>query len=215
PSLSRISLCRDHISSVSAESNSASDRDESTLYTLDSVSFCFTLIRNRAHCVLEKIRPRSETEASLTPLCLRPTQSDSIASNSALSQDHVGFVSTKTESDQSLLRENRHSTLGNVTKTSYQIGAIVEDTSSFVSLCAKPELSRTPSVWNVVSSSDPLYDLDLEIEITLRRLRKARNIVVSNNNSSNSVSSSDNSSPVTNTFDSVEYSNTNNFSEPE
>ncbi|RDY05468.1 hypothetical protein CR513_10704, partial [Mucuna pruriens] len=58
------------------------------------------------------------------------------------------------------------------------------------------------------SSSDPLYDLDLEIELTLRRLRKARNIVVSD--SSNSVSSSDNSSLVTNTFDSVEYSSTNN-----
>ncbi|RDY07730.1 hypothetical protein CR513_08116, partial [Mucuna pruriens] len=62
-----------------------------------------------------------------------------------------------------------------------------------------------------VSSSDPLYDLDPEIEITLRRLRKARNIVVSNN--SNSISSSNNSSPVTNSFDSVEYSSTNNFAE--
>ncbi|RDX76040.1 hypothetical protein CR513_44012, partial [Mucuna pruriens] len=60
---------------------------------------------------------------------------------------------------------------------------------------------------------DPLYDLDPEIEITLRRLRKVRNIVVSN--SSNSVSSSDNSSPVTNTSDSVEYTSTNNFAEPE
>ncbi|RDX98672.1 hypothetical protein CR513_18380, partial [Mucuna pruriens] len=59
------------------------------------------------------------------------------------------------------------------------------------------------------SSSDPLYDLDLEIEITLRRLRKARNIAVSN--SSNSIFSSDNSSHVTNTSDSIEYSNTNNF----
>ncbi|RDX84777.1 hypothetical protein CR513_34127, partial [Mucuna pruriens] len=59
------------------------------------------------------------------------------------------------------------------------------------------------------SSSDPLYDLDPEIEITLRRLRKARNIVVSN--SSNFVFSSDNSSPVTNTSDSIEYSNTNSF----
>ncbi|RDX66702.1 hypothetical protein CR513_54501, partial [Mucuna pruriens] len=58
-------------------------------------------------------------------------------------------------------------------------------------------------------SSDPLYDLDSVIEITLRRLRKASNIVVSN--SSNSVSSSDNSSLVTSTSDSVEYSSTNNF----
>ncbi|RDX94184.1 hypothetical protein CR513_23465, partial [Mucuna pruriens] len=44
------------------------------------------------------------------------------------------------------------------------------------------------------SSIDPLYDLDPQIEITLHRLRKARNIVVSNSNSSNFVSSSDNSS---------------------
>ncbi|RDX67769.1 hypothetical protein CR513_53311, partial [Mucuna pruriens] len=63
------------------------------------------------------------------------------------------------------------------------------------------------------SSSDPLYDLDLEIEITLRRLRKARNIVISN--SSNSVSSSNNSNPVTNTYDSIEYSSINNFVVPE
>ncbi|RDX81532.1 hypothetical protein CR513_37785, partial [Mucuna pruriens] len=53
------------------------------------------------------------------------------------------------------------------------------------------------------SSFDPLYELDPEIEITLRRLKKARNIVVSNN--SNFVSSSDNSSPITNTSNSIEY----------
>ncbi|RDX98231.1 hypothetical protein CR513_18890, partial [Mucuna pruriens] len=64
-----------------------------------------------------------------------------------------------------------------------------------------------------LSSFDPLYDLDPKIEITLRRLRKSRNIVVSN--SSNSISSSDNSSPVTNTSDFVGYSSTNNFAEPE
>ncbi|RDY06542.1 hypothetical protein CR513_09458, partial [Mucuna pruriens] len=46
-------------------------------------------------------------------------------------------------------------------------------------------------------------------EITLRRLSKARNIVVSN--SSNSVSSSDNSSSITNTSDSIEHSSSNNF----
>ncbi|RDX83355.1 hypothetical protein CR513_35735, partial [Mucuna pruriens] len=67
------------------------------------------------------------------------------------------------------------------------------------------------SKFQLVISSDALYDLDPEIEITLRRLRKARNIVVSN--SSNSISSSDNSNLVTNTFDSVEYSSTNNFAE--
>ncbi|RDX72411.1 hypothetical protein CR513_48108, partial [Mucuna pruriens] len=63
------------------------------------------------------------------------------------------------------------------------------------------------------SSTNPLYALDLEIEITLRGLRKTRNIVVCG--SSNSVSSSDNSSPVTNNSDSVEYSSTNNFAELE
>ncbi|RDX97224.1 hypothetical protein CR513_20025, partial [Mucuna pruriens] len=62
------------------------------------------------------------------------------------------------------------------------------------------------------SSSDLLHDLDLEIEITLHRLRKARNIVVSN--SSNFVSSYDNSSLVINTSDFVEYSSTNNFVKP-
>ncbi|RDX70968.1 hypothetical protein CR513_49731, partial [Mucuna pruriens] len=55
------------------------------------------------------------------------------------------------------------------------------------------------------SSFDPLYELDPKIEITLRRLRKARNIVVSNN--SNSLSSFDNSSPITNTSDSLENNN--------
>ncbi|RDX63895.1 hypothetical protein CR513_57611, partial [Mucuna pruriens] len=49
---------------------------------------------------------------------------------------------------------------------------------------------------------------DPEIELTLRRLRKARNIVVSD--SSNSVSSSDNSTPVTNISNSVEFTSTNN-----
>ncbi|RDY06538.1 hypothetical protein CR513_09473, partial [Mucuna pruriens] len=63
------------------------------------------------------------------------------------------------------------------------------------------------------SSSDPLYDLDPKIELTLRRLRKAKNIVVSS--SSNYVSSSNNNSLVTNTSDFVEYSSTNNFVEPE
>ncbi|RDX83138.1 hypothetical protein CR513_35983, partial [Mucuna pruriens] len=53
------------------------------------------------------------------------------------------------------------------------------------------------------SSFEPLYELDPEIEITLRKLRKARNIVVSN--SSKFVSSFDNSSPILNTSDFVEY----------
>ncbi|RDY01901.1 hypothetical protein CR513_14726, partial [Mucuna pruriens] len=84
-------------------------------------------------------------------------------------------------------------------------------------------LTKDPSLFGidvidklvVESSTNPLYDLDPEIEITLRRLRKARNIVVNNSNSSDYVSSSDNSSPVTNTYDSVEYSSTKNFVEME
>ncbi|RDY04482.1 hypothetical protein CR513_11803, partial [Mucuna pruriens] len=65
----------------------------------------------------------------------------------------------------------------------------------------KNELIKLASLSGTQSSFDPLYHLDPKIEIILRRLRKARNIVVSN--SSNSVSSSDNSSPVTNTSNSM------------
>ncbi|RDY05456.1 hypothetical protein CR513_10708, partial [Mucuna pruriens] len=65
------------------------------------------------------------------------------------------------------------------------------------------------------SSTDPLHELDPKIEITLRRLRRARNIVVSNSNSSNSFSSSNNSSTNSNNSDSFEYSSTNNFVELE
>ncbi|RDX87491.1 hypothetical protein CR513_31033, partial [Mucuna pruriens] len=65
------------------------------------------------------------------------------------------------------------------------------------------------------SSTDSLYDLDPKIEITLCRLRTIRNIVVSNSNSSDSVSNFDNNSPVTNTSYFVEYNSTNNFSEAE
>ncbi|RDY07792.1 hypothetical protein CR513_08053, partial [Mucuna pruriens] len=107
----------------------------------------------------------------------RPSQFDSIASNSALSRDCVGFVSAETKSNQSLPRASRHSTLE--------------------------------------SSTDPLYDLDPEIEITLRRLRKAGNTVVNNSNNSDFVSSFDNSSLVTNTSNSFEYNSTINFIEPE
>ncbi|RDX97048.1 hypothetical protein CR513_20231, partial [Mucuna pruriens] len=74
-----------------------------------------------------------------------------------------------------------------------------------------PETVPWPIGPGTRSSSDPLYEFDLEIEIILRRLRKARNIIVSN--SSNSISSSDNSSPITNTYDSVEFYSTNNFAE--
>ncbi|RDY06132.1 hypothetical protein CR513_09938, partial [Mucuna pruriens] len=54
------------------------------------------------------------------------------------------------------------------------------------------------------SSTDPLYDLDLEIELTLRRLRKARNIVVSNNSNSDSVSNSNNKNSATKSSDFIE-----------
>ncbi|RDY03753.1 hypothetical protein CR513_12613, partial [Mucuna pruriens] len=63
------------------------------------------------------------------------------------------------------------------------------------------------------SSSDPLYELDPEIELTLRRLRKARNIVVSNSRNSDSISSSDNINYATNSSDYIEYSRTNIFEE--
>ncbi|RDX97828.1 hypothetical protein CR513_19352, partial [Mucuna pruriens] len=62
-------------------------------------------------------------------------------------------------------------------------------------------------------STDPLYDLDPQIEKTLRSLRKASTKEVHNTNCFDSVS--DNSSPVINTSDFVKYSSTNNFLEAE
>ncbi|RDX99957.1 hypothetical protein CR513_16914, partial [Mucuna pruriens] len=70
---------------------------------------------------------------------------------------------------------------------------------------SSPTLSRSPGT----DSPNPLHELDLEIEIILRRLRKARNIVVSN--SSNSISGS----LVTNNSNSFECSSTNHFPELE
>ncbi|RDX97915.1 hypothetical protein CR513_19252, partial [Mucuna pruriens] len=61
------------------------------------------------------------------------------------------------------------------------------------------------------SSVDPLYDLDPEIELTLRRLRKARNIIVSNSSNSDFVPSSDNNNSATNSSDSIEYCSTTSF----
>ncbi|RDY12844.1 hypothetical protein CR513_02308, partial [Mucuna pruriens] len=69
----------------------------------------------------------------------------------------------------------------------YQIGAVVEDASSFC-------MTR--------SSSNILYELDPEVDRTLRRLRKVRSFVVSNSSSSNS----DNIVSTTNNFDFSEYS---------
>ncbi|RDX75210.1 hypothetical protein CR513_44940, partial [Mucuna pruriens] len=59
------------------------------------------------------------------------------------------------------------------------------------------------------SGSDLLPILDPEIEITLRRLRKVRNTVVSASSSSNSSSNFDNSIYVTNDFDFSKYNSSN------
>ncbi|RDX80932.1 hypothetical protein CR513_38439, partial [Mucuna pruriens] len=82
-------------------------------------------------------------------------------------------------------------------------------------ILGQPFLATRKVIIDVESSSDPLYDLDLEIEITLCRLRKVRNIVVSSSINSSSVSISDNGNFVTNNSDSFEYSIANNFAEPE
>ncbi|RDX99960.1 Retrovirus-related Pol polyprotein from transposon 17.6, partial [Mucuna pruriens] len=87
---------------------------------------------------------------------------------------------------------------------SCQIGVVARDTSSSMSLCAKFEFKLNPE-----SSFDTLHDLDLDIEITLHRLRKVRNIVVSSSSSFNSTSNSDNSIFATNNSDSFEYSSAN------
>ncbi|RDX74336.1 hypothetical protein CR513_45939, partial [Mucuna pruriens] len=59
------------------------------------------------------------------------------------------------------------------------------------------------------SSSNILYELDPKIDRTLHRLRKVRNTVVSNSDSSNSVSNFDNSISVTNDSDFFECSCSN------
>ncbi|RDX71435.1 hypothetical protein CR513_49226, partial [Mucuna pruriens] len=87
-----------------------------------------------------------------------------------------------------------------------RVGSVSTETRSNQSLSRVRCMTR--------SSSDPLHDLDLEIEINLCRLRKARSIVVSNSDSSNSFSSFDNSTPITNTFNSFENSSNKNFAEP-
>ncbi|RDY13736.1 hypothetical protein CR513_01292, partial [Mucuna pruriens] len=56
------------------------------------------------------------------------------------------------------------------------------------------------------SSSNTLYDLDHDIELTLQRLRKVRSTIVSTNNSPNSSSNSDNSVSTANNIDSSSYS---------
>ncbi|RDX92378.1 hypothetical protein CR513_25507, partial [Mucuna pruriens] len=67
-------------------------------------------------------------------------------------------------------------------------------------------------ILHLASSSDPLHELDPEIEITLRRLKKGRNVAVSS--SSNFSSNSDNSNSVTNDSDSLECNSANISAEP-
>ncbi|RDX94799.1 hypothetical protein CR513_22782, partial [Mucuna pruriens] len=129
-------------------------------------------------------------------------QSNSVAFESALSRDRVRSVSAETESDQSLPKASQHSTLERFYITLFS--TLSHNRTHCVLKRIRPRVDYT-----VVSFS--LFDAHPEIEITLHRLRKARNIVVNNSNSSNSVSSSNNSSPVTNNYDSFEYSTTINF----
>ncbi|RDY06179.1 hypothetical protein CR513_09874, partial [Mucuna pruriens] len=96
-------------------------------------------------------------------------------------------------------------------RSNYQIGAIVEDTSSFVSLFAKSEFMPNPESVEcqcmIRSSSNILHELDPEIDRTLCRLRKVRSTIISNSSSSNSFSNSDNTISGTNDFDFSEYNN--------
>ncbi|RDX98111.1 hypothetical protein CR513_19024, partial [Mucuna pruriens] len=63
------------------------------------------------------------------------------------------------------------------------------------------------------SSSNTLYDLDLDIELNLRRLRKVRSTIVSTNSSPNSSFNSDNSvsAPHSTDFSSYSTSNSNTY----
>ncbi|RDY07928.1 hypothetical protein CR513_07903, partial [Mucuna pruriens] len=64
----------------------------------------------------------------------------------------------------------------------------------------------------ILSSSNIPYDFDPEIELTLRKLRKVDNIVVSTNSSLNTSSTFENSVFATNTTNSSDFSTTNSFS---
>ncbi|RDX62218.1 hypothetical protein CR513_59473, partial [Mucuna pruriens] len=67
PKPSQIDLYRDHLGSVSVESDSAV-AERVTFYISDSMSFYSTLNHNRAHCVLEK------NDLGLTILYLMPVK---------------------------------------------------------------------------------------------------------------------------------------------
>ncbi|RDX97748.1 hypothetical protein CR513_19459, partial [Mucuna pruriens] len=62
-------------------------------------------------CLAIVIRRILETESSPTLSHPKLSQSDSIASNSALSQDRIKFLFIKIDSDQSFPRASRQSTL--------------------------------------------------------------------------------------------------------
>ncbi|RDY01765.1 hypothetical protein CR513_14865, partial [Mucuna pruriens] len=72
-----------------------------------------------------------------------------------------------------------------------------------------PSLPRASRHSTHLDSSDPLHALDPEIKITLHRLRKVRSFVLSNNNSSNFVSNSDNTMSVTNDSNFYECNSSN------
>ncbi|RDY06540.1 hypothetical protein CR513_09456, partial [Mucuna pruriens] len=87
--------------------------------------------------------------------------------------------------------------------------ALLPWTQVLLCLCV-PNLSEAEfRVYRLRSSTNPLYDLYPKIKLTLRRIRKARNIVVSNSSNSDSVSSSNNNNSATNDSYFVEYSSTN------
>ncbi|RDX84437.1 hypothetical protein CR513_34512, partial [Mucuna pruriens] len=71
--------------------------------------------------------------------------------------------------------------------------------------------SGMPSLSVSGSSANILYDFDPEIELTLCRLRKVRNTVVSTKSSLNTSFTSKNSVFVTNTIDSSDFSAINSF----
>ncbi|RDX78192.1 hypothetical protein CR513_41569, partial [Mucuna pruriens] len=72
--------------------------------------------------------------------------------------------------------------------------------------------AQVATMFMTESSANILYDFDLEIELTLRRIRKVRNTVVSNDNSLNTSPTFENSVSTTNTANSSYLSTTNSFS---
>ncbi|RDY11644.1 hypothetical protein CR513_03634, partial [Mucuna pruriens] len=77
---------------------------------------------------------------------------------------------------------------------------------------ASQHLAESNLVSNRESSANILYDFDPEIELTLRRIRKVGNTMVSTNSSLNTSLTSKNSVSATNTTDSFDFSVTNSFS---